>query len=83
LAAGFLLHARAGAGVGTGRRLGRKRTAKMSNTTSAPMDGTSQIDRQSCVTVRHVFAAAAAASHAGFGTDYRFTTAPDTNAPMK
>ena len=47
------------------------------------IDGTSQIDRQSCVTVRQVFAASAAASHVGFGTEYLFTTAPDTNAPMK
>ena len=30
-----------------------------------------------------VVGAPAAASHAGLGVEYRFTTAPDTNAPMK
>lgn len=53
------------------------------NTMSAPTAGTSQIDRQSCATGTHVRAAAAAASHASFTVEYRFTTAPDTNAPMK
>src|SRR5215831_19539399 len=63
--------------------LGRNRIANTNNTTSAPTDGTIQIDFQSCVTVRHVRAAAPAASHAGFCDVYRFATAPDTNAPMK
>jgi hypothetical protein len=77
-------HARAGSAAdATLCPLGRNRNANTSNTISAPTDGTIQIDRQSCVTVRHVRAAAPAASHAGFGAVYRLTTAPDTNAPMK
>src|SRR5207244_11468524 len=62
---------------------GRKRSANKMNTISAPAEGTYQIECQSCVTFSHSCAAAAASPHAGFGVAKRFTTAPDTNAPMK
>src|SRR5262245_19159403 len=62
---------------------GRNKSAKTTSTTPAPAAGTSQIALQSCVTLRHSRAAAAASVHASFGVANRLTTAPDTNAPTK
>src|SRR3954469_15309458 len=62
---------------------GRNRIAKRMNTTSAPAEGTSQIECQSWVTLRHSWAAAAASVHEGLGVANRLTTAPDAKAPMK
>src|ERR1700738_4568329 len=63
--------------------LGLNSTANRMNTSAAPADGTSQIPCQSCVTLRHWCAAAAASVQAGFGVAKRLTTHPEANAPMK
>jgi hypothetical protein len=47
--------------------LGLKSSRNSMKTTSAPADGTSQIECQLCVTLRHSCAAAAASVHDGFG----------------